>query len=124
MFRVGTKVSLTDFAQQLCHKNADVASIFCTLLDAAGKSPTLIVNEKANTKESGTWVSLKLRTSEAAKASLTRGAAYGSVRSLEKASNVSVSKMRQFLHSIPSYTKFTFATRKFKKNGGTCWIDK
>ena len=42
------------------------------------------------------------------------GAAYGSVRNLVKASSLSVSKVRQFLHSKPSYTKFTFATRKFK----------
>ena len=45
----------------------------------------------------------------------TRGGdAYGSVRNLVKASNLSVSKVRQFLHSKPSYTKFTLATRKFK----------
>ena len=31
-----------------------------------------------------------------------------------KASNLSVSKVRQFLHSKPSYSKFTLATRKFK----------
>ena len=43
------------------------------------------------------------------------GAAYGSVRNLVKASNLSVSKVRQFLHSKPSYTKFTPATRKFKR---------
>ena len=43
------------------------------------------------------------------------GAAYGSVRNLMKASNLSVSKVRQFLQSKPSYTKFTFATRKFKQ---------
>ena len=43
------------------------------------------------------------------------GAAYRSVRSLVKASNLSVSKVRQFLHSKPSYTKFTLATRKFKR---------
>ena len=43
------------------------------------------------------------------------GAAYGSVRNLVKASNLSVSKMRQFLHSKPSYRKLTFATRKFKR---------
>ena len=35
------------------------------------------------------------------------GAAYGSVRNLVKASNLSVSNMRQFLPSKPSYTKFT-----------------
>ena len=43
------------------------------------------------------------------------GAAYGSVGNLVKASNLSVSKMRQFLISKPSFTKFTFATRKFKR---------
>ena len=46
----------------------------------------------------------------------TQGAAaYGSVRNLVKASNLPVSKVRQFLHSKPSYTKFTLATRKFKR---------
>ena len=44
-----------------------------------------------------------------------RGAAYGSVRNLVKASNQSVSKVRQFLPSKSSYTKFTLATRKFKR---------
>ena len=43
------------------------------------------------------------------------GAAYGSVRKLVKASNLPLSKVRQFLHSKPSYTKFTLATRKFKR---------
>ena len=43
------------------------------------------------------------------------GAAYGAVLNLVKASNLSVSKVRQFLHSKPSYTKFTLATRKFKR---------
>ena len=43
------------------------------------------------------------------------GAAYGSVRNLVKASKMSVSKVRQFLQSKPSYTKFTLVTRKFKR---------
>ena len=43
------------------------------------------------------------------------GAAYGSGRNLVKASNLSVSKVRQFLHSKPSYTKFTLAARKIKR---------
>ena len=42
-------------------------------------------------------------------------AANESVRNLVKASNLSVSKVRQFLHSKPSYTKFTLATSKFKR---------
>ena len=39
----------------------------------------------------------------------------GSVRNLVKASNLPVSKVRQFLHSKPSYTKFTLTTSKFKR---------
>ena len=43
------------------------------------------------------------------------GAAFGSVRNLVKASNLSVSKLRQSSHSKHFYTKFTLATRKFKR---------
>ena len=46
----------------------------------------------------------------------TQGAAaYGSVRNLAKASRLPVSKVRQFLHSKDSYTKFTLAAQKFKR---------
>ena len=37
------------------------------------------------------------------------------MRNLVKANNLSISKVRQFLHSKPSFTKFTPATRKFKR---------
>ena len=43
------------------------------------------------------------------------GAAYGCVRNLVNASNLSVTKVRQFLYSQASYTKFTLATHKFKR---------
>ena len=43
------------------------------------------------------------------------GAAYGFVRFLVKTSNLPVWKVRQFLHSKPSYTKFTLATRKLNR---------
>ena len=43
------------------------------------------------------------------------GGAYGCVRNLVKASNLSVSKVRQFLHSKPSCKKFPLATRKLKR---------
>ena len=46
----------------------------------------------------------------------TQGAAaYGSVRNLAKASRLPVSKVRKFLPSKTSYTKFNLATRKFKR---------
>ena len=40
--------------------------------------------------------------------------AYGSVRNLTKASKLSPLKVREFLHSKTSCTRFTQATRKFK----------
>ena len=43
------------------------------------------------------------------------GAAYGSVRNFVKASKLSLSTVRQFLHSQPFYTKFTPATHKLKQ---------
>ena len=43
------------------------------------------------------------------------GVAYGSVRNLVKTSSLSVSTVRQFLHSKPSYTEYTLATRNFKR---------
>ena len=46
----------------------------------------------------------------------TQGAAaYCSVCNLAKASRLPVSKVRQFLHSKDSFTKFTLAARKFKR---------
>ena len=46
----------------------------------------------------------------------TQGAAaYGSVHNFAKPFRLPVSKVGKFLHSKASYTKFTLATRKFKK---------
>ena len=42
-------------------------------------------------------------------------AAYGPVSNLGKTSILSVSKMRHFLHSKPSYTLFTLPTQKLKQ---------
>ena len=44
-----------------------------------------------------------------------RFAAYRSVRNLAEAAKLSPSKVREFLHSKTSYTRFTQATRKFEK---------
>ena len=51
---------LSDFAQQLRRKNAYVPDIYFTLLDAAGISPTLILNQNAKAKERGSWVPFKI----------------------------------------------------------------
>ena len=45
-------------------------------------------------------------------------AVYGSVLNLAKTSRLPVSKVRQFLYSKASYTKFTLAARKFKRMRG------
>ena len=56
---VETGIFLSDFAQQLRRKNADVPDIYFTLLDAADISPTLILNQNAKTKERGSWIPFK-----------------------------------------------------------------
>ena len=57
---VETGIFLSDFAQQLRRKNADVPDIYFTLLDAADISPTLILNQNAKAKERGSWVPFKI----------------------------------------------------------------
>ena len=57
---VETGILLLDFAQQLRRKNADVPDIYFTLLDAAGISPTLILNQNAKAKERGSWLPFKI----------------------------------------------------------------
>ena len=51
---------LWDFVQQLRRKSAEVPDIYFTLLDAAGMSPSLIVNQTAKAKETGSWVPFKI----------------------------------------------------------------
>ena len=65
---VETGFFLSDLARQLRRKNAGVPDIYFTLLDAAGISPTLILNQKAKAKERGSWIPFKIWTSEAAEA--------------------------------------------------------
>ena len=57
---VETGIFLSDFVQQLRRKNADVPDIYFTLLDVAGISPTLILNQNAKAKERGSWVPFKI----------------------------------------------------------------
>ena len=57
---VKTGIFLSDFAQQLRRKKEDVPDIYFTLLDAAGISPTLILNQKAKAMEKGSWVPFKI----------------------------------------------------------------
>ena len=54
------RIFLLDFARQLRRKNADIPDTYFTILDAAGISPTLILNQNAKTKERGSWVPFKI----------------------------------------------------------------
>ena len=114
---VETRIFLSDFVQQLRRKNAEVPDIYFTLLYLTPpvylrlwfwiRMPKLKREEAGSLSKSERQKLQRLYTQG--------GAVYGSVRNLVKASNLPVSKVRQFLHSKPSYTKFTLATRKFKR---------
>ena len=112
---VETGIFLSDFAQQLRHKKAEVPDLYFILLDATGISPTLILNQMPKLKREEAGSLSKSERQKLQRLYTQGGAAYGSVRNLVKASNLSVSKVRHFLHSKHSYTKFILATRKFKR---------
>ena len=113
---VGTGILLLDLAQQLRRKNAEIPDFYFTLLDASGKSPTLILNQNAKAEERGNWVLFENLNVRNCKGCTQRVVLLmGPCSNLVKANNLSVSKVRQFLHSKPSYKKFTLATRKFKR---------
>ena len=112
---VATGFFLLDFAQQRRHKNGDAPDIYFTLLDATGISPTLILNQNAKAKVRGSW-SLSQSEYQKLQRLYTQGCyAHGSLRKFVKSSNLSVTKVRQFLHSKPPYKKFNLATRKIKR---------
>ena len=112
---VDTGVLISDFTRHLRRKNADVPYIYFTLLDAAGISLSLVFNQNAKAKERGSWVFSKNERQKLQRLYTQGAAAYGSVRNLAKASRLPVSKVRQFLHSKDSYTKFALETRKNKR---------
>ena len=111
---VDNGVSTSDFTLHLGRKNVDVQDIYFTLLDAAGKSPSLVFKQNAITKGRGSWVPFKVWTSEAAKNVYAWCCCLRFCRQLGKASRLPVSKVRQFLPSKASYTQIALATRKFK----------
>ena len=57
---VDTGVLISDYTLHLRRKNADVPDIYFTLLDAAGVSPSLVVNQNAKAKERGSWIPFKV----------------------------------------------------------------
>ena len=57
---VDTGVLISDFTLHLRQKKVDVPDIYFTLLDAAGKSPSLVFNQNAKAKDRGSWVPFKV----------------------------------------------------------------
>ena len=57
---VDTGVLISDFTLHLGRKNADVLDIYFTLLDAAGITPSLVFNQNAKAKYTGSWVPFKV----------------------------------------------------------------
>ena len=57
---VDTGVLISDFTLHLRRKNADVPDIYLTLLDAAGRSPSLVFNQNAKSKERESWIPFKI----------------------------------------------------------------
>ena len=57
---VDTGVLFSDFTLHLRRKNAEVPDIYATLLDAAGTSPSLVLNQSAKAKDRGSWVPFKV----------------------------------------------------------------
>ena len=57
---VDTGVLISDFTLHLRRKNADVPDIYFILLDAAGKSPSLVFNQNAKAKDRGSWIPFKV----------------------------------------------------------------
>ena len=57
---IETSVLLSEIAQQLRCINADVPDVCFNLLDAAGISPTLVLNHNAEAKWIGSWVPFNL----------------------------------------------------------------
>ena len=102
---VETGTLLSDFAQQLRRKSADVPDIYFASLDAAGVYPTLILNQNAKAKERGSWVPFKIWTSEAAKTVHTGWCCLWVFAQLSE-SNKSVSKKGE--------TAFAFKTVLYK----------
>ena len=110
-----TAVLLSDFAQQLRRKNADVPDIDFTLINAVGISPTLGLNHnaKAKEREEAGYVS-KYERQKMQRLYKQCGAAYGPVRNLLEARNQYQRRDNFGIQNLP-IKKLTLATRKFKR---------
>ena len=57
---VDTGVVISDFTLQLRRKNVDVPDFYFRLIDAAGISSSLVLNQNAKANDRGSWVPFKV----------------------------------------------------------------
>ena len=112
---VETRVLLSDFAQQLRPENTELRDIYFSFLDAVGKSRFWFWIKLPKLKREEAGFGSKTELQQLPRLNRQGGAAYGSVPKLVEASNLPVTKVRQFLHSKLSFTKFTPALRKIER---------
>ena len=86
LVEIESRVSQSDFDQQLHRKNAFVPHPF--LSEVAGKNSTLILYQNALSEEEGRWVPSNHECQKVQKFYRQGPAAYGSVRNLAKVSNL------------------------------------
>ena len=95
---------------------ADVPDNYFGLLDAAGSSPKMLLNQIAKTIEREEVGSLSNFEHQKLQRMYTQGgAARRSVQNLVKAFRLPASKLRQSLHSKLSYTEIILTTSKLKR---------
>ena len=114
MDAVETKVSLSDFSQQVRRGHVDISELYFILLDAAAITPSLVLNKNPKVKVGRRLALFKIGTPGVQRLFKQGGAVYASLRNSMKASKLAVSKFTHFLHPKTSDTKFTSATCKFK----------
>ena len=112
---IETGVLLKDFAQRLELENVPILDVYFTLLDAARTTPDIVVNSYAQGRKEELESLPNSERQKLERLYLQGFAAYDSVRNSAKNAELSPSKVREFLRSKTSYTRFTQATRKFKR---------
>ena len=112
---VDTGVLISDFTLRLRRKIVDVPDIYFTLIDAAEYHPLWFLTRMSKPKIEEAGSLSKCERQKLQRLYKQTAAAYSSVRNLAKTSRLPVSEVRQFLHSLASYTKITQATQKFKR---------
>ena len=90
-------------AERCCRsllKIADIPDTYLTLLDAAGRSPTLVLDQSANTKQTESWALSKSERQKFQRWYPQGAAAKGPVRNLSRTSNLSASKLRKIFQDL------------------------